>query len=55
MNDCSISSQKPIRNSSGDITFSMLLLFLLDSKYITVDDKILFALSSDSSIEIHIK
>jgi len=54
MNNFTIISQLHIRISSGDATFSKLLVSLLDSQYKNFEIKILFALSTDTSIHIPI-
>ena len=54
MNHCSISSQHHMCIGRGDVTFTKLLVFSLDSIYIEYSTRISYELSTDTSFEIEI-
>ena len=54
MNDCSIGSQGQSRTWIGEVTFSNVLVSLLDSILILYDTEIINPFSTDISIQIQI-
>ena len=55
MNDCSISSQWLISIWIAGVTFTKLLVFLVDSMFVNYDTKSIFPLSTIASMNIEIK
>jgi hypothetical protein len=51
MNNCCIGSQGDICTWIGDVTFTHMLIFLLDRIFIQYNTKIILAISTDGSIK----